>query len=520
MHGAHAQFMAQAKTFNRGREINLLRSVDTRMAGFFYALHRALRLRTALEATVANQKWHALERKPIMKRAEEDIKCAKYWKSSYVLLRAVFPLLKLLRLSDSNKPGMDKMYYYINQARSSLEKSKESLNDDNLFDILGCDRTTAQDAAFSNDSEEETENEVEEEGDENEATGNDTNAGTVYEQMRKSFESRMSKLSHDYAILGWICCVHPDVRKDCNVRFEKLVHGDAVERIITKLYAHQVHADLPEIINTFWKEWRMFVEETGIYERRNMWNVRDAREGKSAEWHKMYSRGRTSVMGYLAPRATAAVTGMGASERAWATTKLIRTSRRARLGGGKIEKLTVVSSTYKLNKARIKRQELEKLTCTSRDALWGEEDESFDLALTTFGVNVGAIRNTPTVPVRLFHCWIETWEEPLLKSNRATSKIRLLQKYKGLVFKDDDETTDPPCITYTISSERMYWKPYRGGGWCVVGEPANFDGTNEEVLQDFIINETCLIPLIMAHEQAPLLNIEMVTEKPVTEAEV
>ena len=120
------------------------------------------------------------------------------------------------------------------------------------------------------------------------------------------------------------------------------------------------------------------------------------------------------------------------------------------LGGDKIKKFTIVSSTYKLNKARIKCQDLEKLTCTSSNALCGEEDERFDLVLANFGVNVEAILNSPTVPIRLFHCWIETWEEPLLKTNNVTSKIRLLQKYKGLVFKDDDDTTYPPCITYTI----------------------------------------------------------------------
>ena len=86
------------------------------------------------------------------------------------------------------------------------------------------------------------------------------------------------------------------------------------------------------------------------------------------------------------------------------------------------------------------------------------------------------------------------------------------------MFKDDDDITVPPCITYIISTERMYWKPYRGGGWCVVGEPATFDRSNKEVLQEFLIPEMCLIPLIIAREQSPLLNIKIAKEKPVPEA--
>ena len=106
-HGPHAQFKIQAKLFNSGRVINLLYSVDIRIAGFHYAIHRALHMRKTLEVTVISQKWEALKKKSIMNRATEDVRCAKYWKRNYVLLRSLWPLLKLLCLADANKPGMD-----------------------------------------------------------------------------------------------------------------------------------------------------------------------------------------------------------------------------------------------------------------------------------------------------------------------------------------------------------------------------------------------------------------------------
>ena len=61
----------------------------------------------------------------------------------------------------------------------------------------------------------------------------------------------MMKLSHDYDILAWICCVHSDVRSDVKERFNKSLHKDAVERILTKLHAHIVDANMIEITNTF-----------------------------------------------------------------------------------------------------------------------------------------------------------------------------------------------------------------------------------------------------------------------------
>ena len=44
-HGIYAQFMAQSALENQGRKVGLLRGAGTRMALWFYAMMRALRLR-------------------------------------------------------------------------------------------------------------------------------------------------------------------------------------------------------------------------------------------------------------------------------------------------------------------------------------------------------------------------------------------------------------------------------------------------------------------------------------------
>ncbi len=51
-HAIHAQFMAQASIFNDGRKIGLLRGKGTHFATWFYAMHRLLRLKKALKATI------------------------------------------------------------------------------------------------------------------------------------------------------------------------------------------------------------------------------------------------------------------------------------------------------------------------------------------------------------------------------------------------------------------------------------------------------------------------------------
>ena len=66
-------------------------------------------------------------------RAASDVDDKLFWKRIFVLLRALFPLLKLLRRADSNHPNMDKICYYLNQTRLHLIKSKDDLMDENLF---------------------------------------------------------------------------------------------------------------------------------------------------------------------------------------------------------------------------------------------------------------------------------------------------------------------------------------------------------------------------------------------------
>ena len=64
----------------------------------------------------------------------------------------------------------------------------------------------------------------------------------------------------------------------------------------------------------FGKNWKRFAKKTGVYSKRNMWNVRDALDGKSTGWHELYSRTRTEVPGYVDPRCTSAMTRVAASE--------------------------------------------------------------------------------------------------------------------------------------------------------------------------------------------------------------
>lgn len=106
------------------------------MATWFYAAHRALRLKDVLLATVHQPQFTDLElvkNDDRVRLAVLDIRDPMFWKSNYTLLRAIFPVLRALRYCDSNTPAMDKIYYLTNRATDAINKSMLSLNDTSIF---------------------------------------------------------------------------------------------------------------------------------------------------------------------------------------------------------------------------------------------------------------------------------------------------------------------------------------------------------------------------------------------------
>ena len=61
---------------------------------------------------------------------------------------------------------------------------------------------------------------------------------------------------------------------------------------------------------------------------------------------------------------------------------------------------------------------------------------SFDMNLENFGVDTTQLKLATSK--RIFRAWVEDWENPLLKINDVIAEVRLLEKYKDLVFYDPD----------------------------------------------------------------------------------
>ena len=165
----------------------------------------------------------------------------------------------------------------------------------------------------------------------------------------------------------------PEVRNDVASRMNG-DHHDAIERCITKLYAHDVNADVPELIDTFWVEYKHFKNKSGKFGNIARWHSADVATGKSYLWHEKYSLPHTKVLGHVACRTTSKLLGIGSAERSWGDVKHLKSGKRSHLGAESTERQSVLYTTARINEARINRVAREKIDASGMKAMWGDDD--------------------------------------------------------------------------------------------------------------------------------------------------
>jgi hypothetical protein len=226
--------MAQSAMANKSRSVNLLRGAGTQMALWFYAMVCLLCLQQPLVATIHQQRFVDLNLNNSIRDAVHDIKDNKFWKCAYLLVRAVFPALRLLCYCDKSKSAMDKIFFLSYRTTLAREKLEEFLNNRSLFGSLrsdsnltkggnivlgeGGDTSDEEDVVYENappNSEGESNNDEE---------SIDKDAPTQILQVTPynlimsfgcqviwHWNKRKQHIEHEYAIEGWALCVMEDV---------------------------------------------------------------------------------------------------------------------------------------------------------------------------------------------------------------------------------------------------------------------------------------------------------------------
>ena len=107
-HKPHSIFKFKYQEFHN-RNIGLFSGNETRMTGYFMVIHRDLRMRKVLQDTISSAEFISIPTNTKFTKAVKYIHDNNSWERCYVLLKILFPCLRVLRLADSNLSGMDKV---------------------------------------------------------------------------------------------------------------------------------------------------------------------------------------------------------------------------------------------------------------------------------------------------------------------------------------------------------------------------------------------------------------------------
>ncbi len=145
------------------------------MAGHLISMLRVLRLKQALQSTVTSPEFVQLN---AFKDLAKVILDPDVWVWMFLQARAVYAMMRILRLADQKTAAMDKLYYYIKQADrvapyylAQAELYRNKLSADVVSVITSTDDLASQDVDAEDDDEVEVANDDGEESEDEEDDG-------------------------------------------------------------------------------------------------------------------------------------------------------------------------------------------------------------------------------------------------------------------------------------------------------------------------------------------------------------
>ena len=149
-------------------------------------------------------------------------------------------------------------------------------------------------------------------------------------QVLSLWNKRKSKLLHDFAHVAYLLNPHPKVMAEA-AQTKSLVHDQAVERLITKLYLSKIlkgqerKEEVARLVDLFWNEYADFTGRSNLFNSEHtMWIIAAKDDNKPYEWHRKYARTCTKILGDLGCKVSAKILGQGLAERHWILMKEVK----------------------------------------------------------------------------------------------------------------------------------------------------------------------------------------------------
>jgi hypothetical protein len=176
----------------------------------------------------------------------------------------------------------------------------------------------------------------------------------------------------------------------------------------------------------------------------------------------------TKVLGKFACRVCSKILGIGLAERSWGDVKHLKTNKRSHLSHDSIKKQATIYGAYCMEKASIYGKMAAEKENQGPIRFWTDED--FDEEFNMFKDDE---RNKDKNKViRFFKGWEEEWEQAAILNKDPVNEAKLLSKYGGLQFFDEDTEG-----MLQIESEHLDWRRRRKdtGGYVLICYPEHYD---------------------------------------------
>jgi hypothetical protein len=471
-HTPYAIFQKYAQAHNGGRTIGLIRASDTRMGGHFIAFQQLLRLKKALYSTVLSPEFLKFK---VAADITKIIRLDAYWGLLCLLLKTVFPVLRILRLSAQQSPAMDKLYYCVRRTDVLISENTVELNTISTYDNMMSMLSKLKAFIMNNDgSDDESDDEStviapdEEDDDEDAAELEPWDCG-ITAAIKQAWLKRPVALVHSYSIAGWMTSPVEDVMDDARKNHAG-DHIRVVEQLLAKRFPQDSTEKLNEMINKFWEEHTQFHSKIGHYANRDhIWKSMDLENNQSHKWHMKTSLKFTTWLGRFACRVCSKILSIGSAERAWGDVKKIKTDRRAHLSAKATKMQATIYGRHCSEKAKYQQSgkgDSEKMS------FW-DEDDFADLGLGKYGMDRSEIEGTKK-NARIFRAWFEDWEKDIYEKCNPVHNQKLVEKYGGLSWRDLDDSR----TIYTADlNDTHFCKSRKKGekGYQVIAYEADYD---------------------------------------------
>jgi len=491
-HMAYAVFQKHAKEYNKNNSIGLIRASGTRMGGYFYAFHRLLRLYHPLLKAVNSNEWKndvSLKNNSLKTLVENIIKYPSFFEKIKIIVLILYPVIKTLRLSDSNKPGMDKIYYYVKETTkyiNAMSSTFDTLFDDEFYE----DYINYKDEEVQNIEEYDLDDPMEDKKKGNKKISDESSI------ILDLWSRRADALKTPWTIAGYLLSIEINIYNDA--QFATKEDEDCLREVAYKLYSHFPPNVRDTTVNKCMEQYQLFRNKLQMYATESWWSSDYAINGESHMWHYTYPSSYYKELSYVACRVTSKLLGIGSCERQWGDVKHTESNKRTSLLSSRLEKQSILYGAHCLEMAKVKKN-------PNDDRYWGVEDlndNELNMELESYVKGIEYIppkqpiqyKDTEDINIfepnmimtKIFKAYLEDDEKALAHKYTPVAQFTLLAKYGSMRIMTPDSPT--PYVS-VISTNSLVWyekdkedknAPY---GWFCVLVPKGMEYDDDKCME-------------------------------------